>query len=213
MRRLALPRLTRGRRLPAAALVGFCILAFYELPMHVRVVPATRLTPSTLDLAVPFLEWTVWIYWSYLAFLFAPLAVCVDDGRAARVTCALMINSFLAGVVFLLWPTEGEVQMPVADGVTGLLWQFLLAVDRPTNLLPSLHVANACTCALALSRERNGWRVAAPLWCLLIAASTLTTKQHLAIDLPTGAALGVLSVWLVDRLSREEEAAAVAVRQ
>jgi membrane-associated phospholipid phosphatase len=107
-----------------------------------------------------------------------------------------MLNSILAAVVFFVWPTTGVAQDPMSGGTVGLLWSVLQAVDRPANLFPSLHVANTCTCALALWRERGGWRLVAPVWAVAIALSTLTTKQHLLIDLFGGLALAGFSDWL-----------------
>jgi len=201
---LVLPPLTRRHRVPAAIFSGVFIGALYELPLHVRVFPATRLWPTFVDNAVPFLDWTVWIYCSYFVFLFLPFAVCRDDARAARVLYGLMANSVLAGVVFLVWPTTGVVQQPVMRGVSGLLWSALLTVDRPANYFPSLHVANVCVCALALSREGNTWRRVAVVWTTLIVVSTLTTKQHFFIDLPAGLSLGAFCFWLVGRGVRAE---------
>ena len=199
---LALPPLTRARRLPAALFIAAFVAALYLLPLHVRFVQPTPLSPTSVDRAVPFLDWTIWIYYSYGFFLLLPFAVSRDEGRAAGALYALMANSIVAVLIFLIWPTSGVVQQPTIGGISGLLWDGLLAVDRPTNCFPSLHVANTCICALALRRESNAWRYVAPVWALLIVVSTLTTKQHFAVDLLGGAVLAGLSVWLVRTLVR-----------
>jgi len=193
---LALPPLSRARRLPAALFIAAFVAALYLLPLHVRFVQPTPLSHTALDHAVPFLDWTIWIYYSYGVFLLLPFAVCRDDERAARALSALMASSIVAALIFLVWPTSGVVQQPTIGGISGLLWDGLLAVDRPTNFFPSLHVANTCICAFALRRESNLWRYVAPVWALLIAVSTLTTKQHFAVDLLGGAMLAGVSVWL-----------------
>jgi hypothetical protein len=194
---LALPPLTRTSRLPAAIFIAVFVAALYLLPMHIGLVEPTRLSPTALDRAIPFLDWTIWIYYSYAIFLVLPFAVCRDDGHAARALYGLMANSIVAGLIFFVWPTSTVTQQPAIGGLTGDLWTALLTVDRPVNCFPSLHVANACLCAFALLRERRVWRYVAPLWAFLIVISTLTTKQHLVIDLPAGAALAGLSAWLV----------------
>ena len=202
--RLALPSLTRTRRLPAAIFIAAFVAALYLLPMHIRLVPPRPLLPTTLDRAIPFLDWTIWIYCSYGIFLLLPFAVCRDDRRAARALYALMANSIVAGLIFVAWPTSGVTQQPTLEGVSGFLWTALLAVDRPANYLPSLHVANACICGFVVGREPNAWRYVGPVWALLIVVSTLTTKQHFVVDLPAGAALAGLSVWLVHKGVRVE---------
>lgn len=192
------PALNDERRAGAAAFVAVFVALLYEIPLRVHLVQPSPLHPTSIDAAIPFVEWTVWIYYSYFVFLFVPFAMCRDDSTTGRAFCAVILNSLIAGVIFLAWPTSGVAQHPTSGGVTGLLWSALLIVDRPANFLPSLHVANTCACALALTRERHGWRVVSPLWALLIAISTLTTKQHFVIDVPTGAALGIFSDWVFD---------------
>jgi len=193
---LALPRMTGARRRAAALFIAVFVATLYLLPMHIRLVQPTTLSPTALDRAVPFLDWTIWIYYSYAVFLLLPFVACRDDRRAVRLLYTLMANSILAALIFLVWPTSGLAQSPTSGGLTGLLWSMLLAVDRPSNLFPSLHIANTCTCAVALGHERR-WRLVALVWPLSIAVSTLTTKQHLFVDLVGGMALAVFSAWLV----------------
>jgi membrane-associated phospholipid phosphatase len=186
-------------RVQSALFIASFIAVFYVVPMHVRFVQPTHLVPTAVDRAVPFLEWTIWIYVSYFVFLFVPFVACRDEPRVVQVLYALALNSVVAGVIFLAWPTEGAVQQPTGEGLTGFLWQALLTVDRPVNCAPSLHVANACVCAFALQREGTAWRYVAPVWLALIMLSTLTTKQHFFIDLPAGALLAAFSFWWVHR--------------
>jgi membrane-associated phospholipid phosphatase len=74
---------------------------------------------------------------------------------------------------------------------------FLKGVDASGNACPSLHVATAVYAAFRLN-----WQIAAlglprgvsranVLWCVAIAYSTMATKQHVAVDVAAGAALGV----------------------
>lgn len=168
----------------------------YFAPMYIAVVRPTVLVPTALDRAIPFIEWTIAIYYSYAVLLILPMFVCRDDGDVARLMYSIMLNSILAAIVFFAWPTAGVVQEPTSSGWVGLLWSGLLAVDRQANLFPSLHVANACSCAASLFRERREWRPIAVVWALAIAVSTLTTKQHLVVDLLGGVALAGFSNWL-----------------
>jgi membrane-associated phospholipid phosphatase len=184
-------------RVSAALFIVSFIAVFYVVPMHVRLVQPMPLVPTAADRAVPFLEWTMWVYVSYFLFPFVPFVVCRDDARVRRVLYALALNSVLAGAVFLAWPTQLAVQQPSGGGLTGFLWQALLMVDRPVNCVPSLHVANACVCALALQREGSTWHYGAPVWLALIMLSTLTTKQHFVIDVLAGVLLAAFSFWWV----------------
>jgi membrane-associated phospholipid phosphatase len=186
-------------RIKAALFIMSLIAVFYVVPMHVRVVQPTPLVPTLLDRAIPFFPWTIWIYVSYFVFLLVPFVVCRDETRVSGALYALALNSVVAGAVFLAWPTQVAVQQPSVAGLTGLLWQALLTVDRPVNCVPSLHVANSCVCAFVLQSEETAWRYGATIWLALIMLSTLTTKQHYFIDIVAGSMLAASSVWLVAR--------------
>jgi len=202
---LTLPPLTRKRRIPAMVFIAIFIGVLYQFPIQVRIFQASPLWPTAVDRAIPFIDWTIWVYCSYYVFLFLPFAVCRDNVRAARALYGLMANSILGGLIFLAWPTAGVVQHPELEGLSGLLWSGLLSADRPTNYFPSLHVANACICVFALGREKNAWRYVAPLWTFLIIVSTVTTKQHFFIDLPAGMVLAAFNFWLVRKGVRVEQ--------
>ncbi len=110
---------------------------------------------------------------------------------------ALILIAVIGLAIFILWPTAVARESPGSDGVTGLLWRWLYSVDTPANALPSLHVANTCLAAVRLRRLGGAWRIIAPIWAVLIVASTLTTKQHYAIDIAGGMVLAAVSFVLV----------------
>jgi membrane-associated phospholipid phosphatase len=98
--------------------------------------------------------------------------------------------------IFYLWPTAvppANVSWELYPGLA-----FLKRVDASGNACPSLHVAAAVFAAFrlnwllpALALPRRARWVNA-LWCLAIAYSTMATKQHVAVDVVAGAALGVV---------------------
>ena len=96
--------------------------------------------------------------------------------------------------IFLFWPTA--VPAPDVDWTRYPSVAFLKAVDATGNACPSLHVAYAVLTAPGQGRLLHGFRaprwvnLVSWAWCLVIAYSTLATKQHVAIDLGAGALLG-----------------------
>lgn len=78
---------------------------------------------------------------------------------------------------------------------------FLKNVDAAGNACPSLHVATAVFSGVWLHwlmpkvGLNRGVRLTNALWCLAIVYSTMATKQHVAVDVVAGAALGVLFAW------------------
>jgi protein-tyrosine phosphatase len=78
------------------------------------------------------------------------------------------------------------------------LFQVLELFDKPFNQAPSLHVALLVILWGQYARWVTGtaWRVLLHAWFALIGVSILTTWQHHFIDIPTGALLGFVCMWL-----------------
>ena len=117
---------------------------------------------------------------------------------AARVLFILLISV----LIFMLFPLQFSFEKPSADSYTFLFG--LLEADLPFNQLPSLHVAFAIVLWSSMKRYlKPQWlKIFVALWFWLIVLSTLFVYQHHFVDLPTGALLGLLAVYLV----REERA-------
>jgi len=145
---------------------------------------ATLLQPTTLDHAVPYLSWSVWVYLSQFALLPIALLTARSDTDRSRAFYAMLLATVMAAVVFLAWPTRLERMAAPASGISALAWQLLYLMDTPGNCFPSLHVALAVIAGWAL--WRRGWRVVAVLWPAVILLSTLTTRQHVLWDVAGG---------------------------
>jgi protein-tyrosine phosphatase len=71
-------------------------------------------------------------------------------------------------------------------------------MDKPYNLLPSLHIAFRTILAQHYSRHTRGfWRSASNVWFVLVGLSTLLTYQHHFMDVAAGFALGVCCIYFV----------------
>jgi len=72
----------------------------------------------------------------------------------------------------------------------------LKMMDQPFNLAPSLHAAFTVILSAKYAAHINGLPRALLLtWFALVGLSTLTTYQHHAFDLVTGALLGIFCSW------------------
>jgi len=181
--------------------IGALLVAWIGVPylvlQRVEWRPVTVLRWDPLTRAVPFQEWSVWVYVSFYPFLaWAALGCRKCDFMAYVWTCALA--AAIAHLVFLLWPTE--VPRPVVYDA-GLLYDWLRQVDRPRNAFPSLHVALSVPAAIVLWRRHRGWiGWGASLWAAAIIGSTLALRQHVAVDVVAGGGLGAGCWWLVRRV-------------
>lgn len=163
-----------------------------------HLVTPTMLIPGALDAAVPFLDWTVWIYLTQFLLLPTAIAFARDDVDRSHTFYAMLLATIVAATIFLTWPTQIARDTPAANGLTGLAWRLLHYADTPANCFPSLHVSLAVVAARAL--WRRGALVLATIWPVLIAISTLTTRQHVAWDIAGGLLLAAFALWLTPRI-------------
>jgi membrane-associated phospholipid phosphatase len=205
---LRLPLVHRGNRLVAVIGGGVLVVALYLLPSRLQFWPAITLDRSFIDAWVPFLGWTIWVYLSEYPLMVLAIWLGTDDRERSRLFYSFILVAVIGLVIFILWPTAVTRESPGSDGVTGLLWRWLYSVDTPANALPSLHVANTCLAAACLQRCGGAWRITAPIWAALIVLSTLTTKQHYAIDIAGGLALAAGSYVVVRACVRFRDVAA-----
>jgi membrane-associated phospholipid phosphatase len=193
----ALPCVDRRSRLLALVLSYAVFAAVYLGAAHLGTSRAIMLTPGALDVLLPRLDWTVWVYMSQLPFLAVVLWRAPDAARS-RVLGAMAVATLLAAAVFIAYPTMLPRHADLGQDATGALWSLLYLVDVPGNCFPSLHVALAALATRAVPAER--WRTLAVAWAAAIALSTITTGQHLIIDVIGGLALAASSWLIVKRL-------------
>jgi membrane-associated phospholipid phosphatase len=100
---------------------------------------------------------------------------------------------------FLLFPTKSGY-LANDNGIFSPLYEWAILISRHHNLFPSLHVALSFIAINALKRN-VGPRTSSffTAWLVLIAASTLLTHQHHAIDIPAGILLGWFCVGIMKR--------------
>ncbi len=157
--------------------------------------PVRTLPLSWVDRAIGFHPggWT-WVYQSdYLAVDLIPL-LATTRRQLRRYAAGFAAVAAVSFGVFVLWPIRGP-QPGVIDpvGLYGLLQRY----DVWLNSCPSLHVS-LLVYTLAFGRRvvavRPWVTVAVAAWGVAIAYSTVATKEHYAVDVAAGAALG----WAAD---------------
>jgi len=147
--------------------------------------------------AIPFMAWTIIPYWSINAFYAASLFINRTTQGVDRLAGRYLTAQFVAVACFIAFPLAASFTRPETFGLPGFMFDVLTGFDKPFNQAPSLHIALTIIIWQHLRARIAGWlRTVWDLWCLLIAASVLTTFQHHFIDIPTGALLGFFALWL-----------------
>lgn len=130
-----------------------------------------------------------------------PAAAWLSPGRSApcrrkqaayRFFCADFMAKALCFALFILLPST--IQRPVVnrDSFWDSALRFLYRIDAPDNLFPSIHCLVSWFSNIAVRGRKD-----IPRWyqglslaiALAVFASTLTTRQHVIIDIPGGVLL------------------------
>ncbi|MDP2309377.1 MAG: phosphatase PAP2 family protein [Pseudomonadota bacterium] len=198
------------KRLMGFTLSGLAVLYFYGLSKLAG--PPSLLPLTTLDLAIPLLPWTVWIYGSGTKAALLGWMLVPDARAGRRLFWTLALCAAATSLAFTFWPTtypRDLYPLPVGTNASLVELADLRDTDSPTNCFPSLHVALAWGLALnwaGWSRPRGAPTqvsralAALPiLWAAAVSVCTLTTKQHYVVDVPAGMLVGLGAFLLARR--------------
>ncbi len=183
--------------------IAALVLTAGGLWLH-EVVQAIPSDPLVLDLAIdqaiPFVPWTIWIYFGFFVFI-ATTVFRVEDAVFYRFVAASCLAASIAWTIVVLFPITAPRPDPVLMEST--LYQrvfgFVHAADPHHISFPSLHVAVTWICNFQLW-QRDG-RVRRLVIGIGISLSTLCTKQHILIDVVGGVLLAWACVAIANRLA------------
>lgn len=149
---------------------------------------------------VPFVPAVASVYLGVHPLSVLPLARA-ETAAALRRTALGFVVIVAVSVVAWAWVPVSfpRALAPTGDGFGAWLLTTIRGSDPPVNCLPSTHCAMAVHAALRLReapRLLAGWSA---LTAVAIAASTMMLRQHYAVDVAAGVALGLGVAWGVDR--------------
>jgi len=190
-----------GRRVQTYLLwAGWVGVAFFAVYPTLNWLTSLRSSPFHLyvpaELDVPFVPQFVWAYFSmYLLFAMPPFFIQAEQLPALGKQ--LIAGTLASGLLFLLFPAElGFARTIPAETPYAGIYAAMFGVDRPYNLVPSLHVVFSTAIALACADvAKPGARVVLLGWLAVIATSTVLVHQHHVLDV----AAAFLLVFLLRR--------------
>lgn len=140
-----------------------------------------------LDKQIPFVPWTISIYWGCFAFGAVNYVIGCrqEQEKAFQFISADLLAKMICLLCFLTLPTTNI--KPVIKGTS--FWdeamRILYQMDAADNLFPSIHCLTSSFCFIAVRKNEAvpvWYRVTSGFIAVSIYISTLTTKQHVLID-------------------------------
>ena len=150
---------------------------------------------------IPLIPWMIYIYASFHLLLALNFFIIKDPKVIRAFTISMMCSSFIAVIVFLVFP--GELGFSRTENIEGYepLFNLLHQIDHPFNLYPSLHITFSVLTAFAMVDQTKSKLFHGILltWILLICCSVVLVHQHHIFDVITGLILAYGVVKLVYR--------------
>lgn len=193
--------------IPTIVCVVFNLLSFYVTRPFTSGMRHYDLTTS-FDSAIPFVPAFIVIY--VLAFVQWALGY-IAVGRESREFCmkflsAMVIFKIICAVIFIVFPTTMTRPDVEVRGFFSWATDFIYSVDTPDNLFPSIHCAESFFFTVAgfcAKKVPKAYKWGNAVFTLLVFASVLLVKQHVAVDVLGGVVL-MGAVLLISRLFRSE---------
>lgn len=153
-----------------------------------------------LDDQIPLIAGTVLIYFGcYLFWAVNYVIGCRQEtAEAFRFISADFLAKLVCMVCFLVFPTTNTRPVIAGDSFWEQMMKWLYQIDAADNLFPSIHCLTSWFCFIAVRKNEKipvWYRIASLLLAVSVCVSTLTTKQHVLIDVIAGIALAEGSYW------------------
>lgn len=157
-----------------------------------------------LDGLIPFVPWTIAIYLGCYVFWVVNYVIGCRQNRegAYRFISADFLAKIVCLVCFLVFPTTNVRPVIMGHSFWDEAMRFLYQMDAADNLFPSIHCLTSWFCFIAVRSNKRipeWYRIVSLVTAILICASTLTTKQHIVIDVIAGVFLAEVCFWVTGR--------------
>ena len=154
-----------------------------------------------VDELFPFMPWTVSIYFGCYLFWYANYYIVSlhDKQHRDQFFCADMIAKLICMIIFVAIPTTNVRPKIVDNDLWSFLMRFLHIVDDPDNLFPSIHCLVSWLCWIGIRKRKDVsllYRWFSLALALAICIVTLTTRQHVIVDVISGVALAEICYFL-----------------
>ena len=155
------------------------------------------------DAMIPLVPEFIFVYFSFFPFLALPFWL-VRQPDISALGKRQIAGTLICGVIFVLFPGNLAFDrvIPEAEPYRSI-FSAMFFVDKPHNLLPSLHIVYTALTCLAICKAqwpRGRWWLCLLIvvWSVAICASTMLVHQHHILDVVTALMLVAL-LWVMIR--------------
>jgi len=152
----------------------------------------------TWEKAIPFYPNWIYIYLSIFGWFLLPLLL-LGSSSILKLSRSFLLTTFSGSIFFFIFPAVSAFDRPSNLSDYSVFYYLLYLLDKPHNLMPSLHIAYVLLFLLIFIREKVVMLWLWILWGAMMLASVLLTHQHGVLDIGGGILLGsvVFSVYYV----------------
>jgi len=177
----------------ALALLVWLVIFFYVNRLQVE--PHRRIDlGSSLDRKIPFVPLFAPVYFSTYVFVLQPFILLSNARQFYWMLASFSAITVVSSLIHAILPSKIErVEQMKAGGITGWMLGLFQKTCKPYGNFPSMHVG-LCVPVIAANFMTGGVITGCLtiIWAVLIALSTLYTKQHYILDVLAGLTIGIL---------------------
>jgi len=170
------------------------LIVFFTVKKH-RVAPESRLYLATqLDLKIPFLPRMALVYFSTYIFILLPFLKLSNARLFVGILVSYVVVTLVSTVIHVILPSQVKRIDDLAPyGLSGKLLDIFQQICKPYDNFPSMHVGYSVL-VVGVYFLTSGTLLGSIVlvWAILIALSTLFTKQHLILDVLAGTLNGAI---------------------
>jgi membrane-associated phospholipid phosphatase len=196
----------QDNRHPIVLALGVIAFILYIVSNHIHIFVPQLLPMLWIDTATPFIPETVWIYISEYVFFIAVYLTCKDMINLNKYIYSIMGLQTVSVLIFMIWPTTYPRDLfPLPhylDAFTYFAFNTLRNADTPASCCPSLHVSSVYLSSFIFIDDQRKKFPFFLIWGTFIALTTLTTKQHYAVDVVSGLIMAVATYWIFHKVVR-----------
>ncbi|HZW97752.1 MAG: hypothetical protein GX834_07045 [Clostridiaceae bacterium] len=154
------------------------------------------------DDKIPLLPWTALIYntWAPLIIILSLLYFFRDRSLFRRYIITMILGQLLADLTFVFFQTTIPIPYEQVYSSTDIFSRVLAITYRLDNNFcgfPSIHVI-LCTLTIffiwKLTAAKTWLKISVTVYFFIVALSTVTTKQHVVLDIPGGILYGLIAI-------------------